>query len=69
MIDRSPVYIAALVLCPQYKWEYIDMNWPAAWVPPAKAQMQEFWQTEYKSTAVVIVLPESMAPPQNSFQK
>jgi hypothetical protein len=69
MTDRSPVYIAALVLCPQYKWEYIDINWPAEWIPPAKIRMQEFWQMEYKSTAVAIPLPESMAPPQNSFQK
>lgn len=69
MTDRSPVYIAALVLCPQYKWEYIDISWPAEWIPPAKIRMQEFWQAEYKSTAVTIPLPESMAPPQNSFQK
>ena len=36
LTDRSPVYIAALVLCPQWKWEYIDGNWPAEWVPKAK---------------------------------
>lgn len=42
LTERSPVYIAALVLCPQWKWEYIDNNWPAHWIPLAKAQMQEF---------------------------
>ena len=36
-----------------------------ATVPKAKVQTQEFWQTEYKSTAVVIPILEAMAPPQN----
>jgi hypothetical protein len=69
LTDRSPVYIAALVLCPQWKWEYIDGNWPAEWVPMAKVQMQEFWQTEYKSTAIAIPILEAMAPPQNTFRQ
>ena len=69
LTERSPVYIAALVLCPQNKWDYIDSNWPAEWVLTAKIQMQEFWQTEYKSTAITIPVPEAMAPPQNTFRQ
>jgi hypothetical protein len=31
LTERSPVYIAALVLSPQWKWDYIDNNWPKEW--------------------------------------
>lgn len=62
LTERSPVYIAALVLCPQWKWEYIDNNWPTHWIPSAKAQMQEFWESEYQSTAISIPSAISIAP-------
>jgi hypothetical protein len=70
LTERSPVYIAALVLCPQNKWNYIEDNWPEEWIPEAKAKMQEFWQTEYKSAAVEVDIPvlESQALPYNTFQ-
>ena len=69
LTERSPVYIAALVLCPQNKWDYIDSNWPAEWVLTAKIQIQEFWQTEYKSTAITIPVSEAIAPLQNTFRQ
>jgi hypothetical protein len=28
----SPAYVAALVLNPAYKWEYIDKNWEQDWM-------------------------------------
>jgi hypothetical protein len=34
--DRSPVYIAALVLSPQWKFKYIDDNWPEGWQSDAR---------------------------------
>jgi hAT family C-terminal dimerisation region len=46
--DETPVYVAALVLDPKYKWGYIEKNWPAEWHPRAKQQMQVFWETKYK---------------------
>jgi hypothetical protein len=41
------IYAAALVLYPAYKWEYIEANWNASWVPDAKKQVKEFWETFY----------------------
>ena len=38
----TPIYAAALVLHPAYKWEYIEANWDASWVPETKKQVQEF---------------------------
>lgn len=42
LTDRSPVYIAALVLSPQRKWDYIANNWPADWRGPCRQQMLDF---------------------------
>ena len=36
-------YAAALVLHPAYKWEYIEANWDASWVPETRKQVQ-FWK-------------------------
>jgi len=36
LTDRTPVYLTALVLCPQWKWSYFTENWPAAWVDEAQ---------------------------------
>ena len=41
------IYAAALVLHPAYKWEYIEANWDASWVPETKKQVQEFWKAYY----------------------
>jgi hypothetical protein len=71
LTERSPVYIAALVLSPQWKWEYIDNNWPQEWRSACRQQMLDFWTTEYKSTAVAVPTQgsESANRIQNSFLK
>ena len=71
LTERSPVYIAALVLSPQWKWDYIDNNWPEEWRAACRKQMLNFWVTEYKSTAVTVPTQASelAKPVQNSFLK
>jgi hypothetical protein len=71
LTDRSPVYIAALVLSPQWKWDYIDNNWPEEWRPDCRKRMLDFWTTEYKSTAIIVPtqVSESANQVKNSFQK
>ncbi|OWT42446.1 BED zinc finger domain-containing protein [Pochonia chlamydosporia 170] len=71
LTDRSPVYIAALVLSPQWKWDYIDNNWPSDWREPCRKQMLDFWTKEYKSTAVTVPTQTSEAgnKVKNSFHK
>lgn len=59
--DQSPVYIAAIVLCPSSKREYFEQTWEAEWVTTGKEKMKEFWEEKYKSKA--IVLPIKSATP------
>jgi hypothetical protein len=68
---ESPVYIAALVLCPQNKWQYMEDNWLIEWIADAKAKVQLFWKREYKSTAITVPTPASEAAPtvHNAFQE
>ena len=47
--ERSPAYIAAVVLDPTTKWEYFD-SWDPDWRPNMKAAMKEFWETKYRSS-------------------
>jgi hAT family C-terminal dimerisation region len=71
LTERSPVYIAALVLSPQWKWDYIDSNWPKEWHEPCRKQMLDFWLEEYKSTAISAPTQssESASRAKNSFQE
>ena len=71
LTDRSPVYIAALVLSLQWKWDYIDNNWPSDWRAPCRKQMLDFWNKEYKSTAVTVPTHTSELAKEvkNSFHK
>ncbi|ODQ76835.1 hypothetical protein LIPSTDRAFT_67840, partial [Lipomyces starkeyi NRRL Y-11557] len=71
LTERSSVYIAALVLSPQWKWDYIDNNWPKEWHATCRKQMLDFWITEYKSTAISVPTQssESAGPALNSFQE
>jgi len=70
LTDRSPVYIAALVLCPQSKWDYINDNWPIECVPDVKQKMLNFWLSSYKSTATEVLIPALKdSKPTNTFQQ
>jgi hypothetical protein len=71
LTERSPVYIAALILSPQWKWDYIDNNWPEEWQVASRKQMLDFWTKEYKSTAITVPTQASKSVNivQNSFLK
>ena len=49
-LDRSPIYVAALVLHPAYKIETIEQLWQARpdWIEWARQVIQELWQ-RYKN--------------------
>ncbi len=66
LTERSPVYIAALVLSPQWKWDYIDNNWPEDWRAACRKQMLDFWTKEYKSTAITV--PTQASDPANQVK-
>jgi hypothetical protein len=45
MTDKTPVYTAALVLNPRYKWSYINNNWTKKkWITKSKRMMQDLWE-------------------------
>ncbi len=50
--ERSPAYIAAIVLDPTVKWQYFE-SWNPEWQPNMKAAMKEFWETKYRSSTGV----------------
>ena len=54
--DSTPVYIAALVLHPRLKFDYIDKHWPKRWGRDARNKLKEFWIMQYKSTAIEIAV-------------
>ncbi len=47
--ERSPAYIAAIVLDPTVKWTYFE-DWDPTWQPNMEATMKEFWETKYRSS-------------------
>ena len=70
--DKTPAYVAAMVLHPSRKWRWIEKHWKAEWIPGAKAKMKEFWETKYKPTDDVITASTSQgstasAKPPNDF--
>ena len=59
--DQSPVYIAAIVLCPASKWEYFEKTWEHDQVITGEEEMKEFWEEKYKSNAIVNSTPTALA--------
>ena len=44
LTDQTPVYVAALVLNPRWKWGYIEKHWEKAWLPKSKKLLDELWE-------------------------
>lgn len=57
--DESSVYLAAVILHPKYKWQYIDIVWEEHqdWIGKGKTEVQRLWETEYKHLTVGDNLP------------
>lgn len=48
MMDRAPVYYAAVALDPRMKFEYFQGEWPEAWVMIAKKGVKKLWEKNFK---------------------
>jgi hypothetical protein len=48
--DESPAYLAAVILHPQYKWQYIKHTWKdhQDWIETGKQTVRDLWENEYK---------------------
>lgn len=66
--ERSPVYMAAIVLNPCVKWTYFD-KWNAEWRPTMKDDLRTFWETIYRSSTGLPVRPSAAPEPTSSFRK
>jgi hypothetical protein len=69
LTDRTPVYIAAIILCPQYKWAWIEANWDQRFHASCRQKVLEFWESDYMPTAMTIPVSsvESTEKSKNTF--
>lgn len=51
--ERSPAYIAAIVLNPTMKYKYFD-RWDPDWQPNMKLAMKNFWEKTYRSSTGMV---------------
>lgn len=49
-LEASPAFLAAVVLNPRLKWDWVEDKWAANkdWIKDGKAEVESLWQ-EYKS--------------------
>jgi hypothetical protein len=47
MTEESPAYTAAIILDPNLKWKYVEINWKREWLVQAQIMMEGLWE-EYK---------------------
>ncbi len=70
LTDRSPVYVAAIVLNPKWKFEYFTGIWTPDWIKDAKWKLRAFWEECYQSRGVSTeAVSEAISPtPKNAYQ-
>jgi hypothetical protein len=54
LLDRSPVYYAAVALHPEMKFEYFEQEWEDKpdWIARAKSETKRLWERDYKGSTV-----------------
>lgn len=68
LLDRSPVYVAAIALDHRLRWSFVEDNWLShhpEWVERARRLVRELWDLEYKDSlppgvSETIVVPETV---------
>jgi hypothetical protein len=68
LLEDTPAYIAATVLSPNLKWEYIESSWNEEWLPKAKEMMRKFWEDEYKPQDLTGFTCEPTSVTDNTFE-
>lgn len=68
----SPAYAAAIVLNPEYKWEYMNTTWEASWIPATREAVEELWRSKYQPKGPPSTTPEltpSLGTTTNQFSQ
>ena len=63
--DDTPLYTAAVVLDPSWKWTYFDEHWADThpeWIPIARRNVSNLWNTQYKSISATPNLRKDSPP-------
>jgi hypothetical protein len=61
LTNQSPAYIAAIVVCPQYKWDFFTrLGWKPKWIESSYIKVQNLWDSKYKG----VQLPKLPQPSQ-----
>jgi hypothetical protein len=66
LTDKSPAYVAAIMLHPSHKWHYIQENWKKDWVNSLKKLIKTLWN-EYKPVESPLPLCEVLSTTTNEF--
>ena len=63
-LDDTPVYLAALVLHPQYKWYWIEKKWSErpGWIKKGKKAVEKLWK-KYKVMEVPTLAKQAEQKP------
>jgi len=77
LTGRSCAFTAAVVCCPQFKWQYFTeaAEWPEDWVEITRKEVSEYWKKEYRNITIPELppnIPETEDGPrkrENSFRK
>jgi hypothetical protein len=64
LTDRSPAYVAAVLLHSRHKWAYFTNKWKPEWVQSVKASVRQLWVAQYKNLYVQVLNPRVESPRQ-----
>lgn len=60
LTEASPIYVAAVVLNPRWKWAYFEKQWTDRqdWISDARRAIKDLWAAEYKDQPLLDEAPE-----------
>jgi hypothetical protein len=73
LINKTLVYVIAIVLHPSWKWKWIEKHWKEDWILEVKERILKFWETSYKPSIIPItpsiaqITPNPITKPPNDF--
>jgi hypothetical protein len=68
--DKSPLWIAAVVMHPRWKWNFFELKWAneAGWIRDGRAAVKGLWERRYKNTVPILPISQTQLEHNSSFQ-